>query len=279
MIIRAGDLQATVTTQGQHGWCGLAQLVHRQYKKPWLLSPAFTLEHYIGVPLNAPEYIEYEPCASQKYLENISNQACTLHYEPLPCSQLSCRVTYQINPPHYVDIHVNMQTERSQWPLNSLALFFATIVRAPLYSGIHFLGEDLGVQTTPNTRWVHFNSFAAQIGNTVHPSGVPQPELPRPANPPPTYYYSDSSMRFDLPFFYAHVDNMAFVVMFQEVDREKIRFVVNPVAPAFGGPAWDFFWIIKEPMPGQRYELKFRSVFKPFVSAEDILEEFNFFQS
>ena len=32
--------------------CGLDDLAHSDYDRPWLLSPAFTLEHYIGVPFD-----------------------------------------------------------------------------------------------------------------------------------------------------------------------------------------------------------------------------------
>jgi hypothetical protein len=56
--IAAGDLQTTVTFEGRYGWCGLTQLAHAAHTGEWLLSPAFTLEHYIGVPLNSPDYIE-----------------------------------------------------------------------------------------------------------------------------------------------------------------------------------------------------------------------------
>ena len=278
--IAAGDLQATVTSSGTYGWCGLKQLTHAQHAKPWLLSPAFTLEHYIGVPLNAPDYIEYEPCASPKYLENIAPDGCTLHYDPMKCSQIECAITYHLVAPHYIDVTLRAQTQRADWPLGHMALFFATIVRAPVYTGINLLGKDLGVEVQSKSvnHWIHFNGFAAQIGNVAHPADVLNPELPRPAQAPKTYYYNDSSMRFEQPLFYACVDEMIFALMFHQEDRERVRFVVNPLAPAFGGPAWDFIWVIDHPVAGRAYELSFRSVFKPFVSKQDVLDEYERFE-
>ena len=201
--IAAGNLQATVASAGTYGWCGLKQLTHARHAKPWLLSPVFTLEHYIGVPLDSPDYIEYEPCASPKHLENIAQDGCTLHYGSLKCSQIDCVITYCLIAPHYIDVTVRAQTQRVDWPLSTMALFFATIVRAPIYTGINLLGRDLGadVQSASDNRWVHSNSFASQAGNGAHPTGMLNPELPRPADALKTYYYSDSSVCFDQPFF------------------------------------------------------------------------------
>ena len=275
--ISAGEIQATVNSEGKFGWCGLRKLTHRSYNNEWLLSPAFTLEHYIGVPFEAEEYIDYEPCSSSKVLEAISPEACILRYEPMKCSEIKCSLSYRLLAPHYIDIMAEVKTNRKEWPFAYVALFFATIVKAPLYSGINFPGKDLARQIKGDNRWIHFNGQAAQAGRVAHPEGVQHPELPRPTNPPDTYYYSDSSVRFELPFFYAHVENMAFMVMFRPSDKDRVRFVVNPLAPAFGGPAWDFFWIIQNPSPEQKYLLPFRTMFKPFVSMQDIFEEYKTF--
>lgn len=275
--ISSGAIQATINAKDKMGWCGLRQLHHPKYAKDWLLAPALTLEHYLGMSFDAPDYIDYEPCASPKHLEAVSSEAGILHYEPLACSKLSCRLSYRAVAPHYVDVLATVQTQRENWPFNYMALFFATIVKAPVYTGINFLGQDLQRPAKGDNRWIHFNGLAAQPGRVIHPAGHPQPELPRPDNPPDTYYYDDSSVRFESPFFYAQLETMTFMVMFRPSDKDNIRFVVNPVAPAFGGPAWDFFWIIESPSPEQTYTLPFRTMFKPFVSTADILEEYEVF--
>ena len=272
--ISAGDIQAAVTSKGRFGWCGLSHLSHKHYAQEWLLSPALTLEHYLGVPKQAKDYIAYEPCSSPKHLEAHASTACCLHYDPLSCSHVECHLAYQAVAPHYIDVTVQAKTSRADWPFNYLALFFATIVRTPLYAGINFLGKDLAGPMKGETQWIHFNGLAGESGRVVHPDGVTKPELTRPADPGDAYYYDDSSVRFVQPYFYAQIESMVFAVMFHPRDKDKVRFVVNPVAPAFGGPAWDFFWIIEDPIPKQSHTLSFRTLFKPFVSRDDISKEY-----
>ena len=92
--IRAGDIRATINSEDKLGWCGLRKLKHIRYDKEWLLSPALTLEHYLGIPFEAEDYIDYEPCLSPKHLEAISSEACMLRYESLKCSQIKCNLSY-----------------------------------------------------------------------------------------------------------------------------------------------------------------------------------------
>ena len=142
--IHNGALSANVSSEGNHGWCGLSNLASIESARDWLLSPALTLEHYIGIAMDAEDYIDYEPCTSVKTLEDISQEGCTLGYNPLPCSQINGKISYEMADPHYVDVSIKVQTSRSDWPLGFLALFFATIVRAPVYSGITLMGHDEG---------------------------------------------------------------------------------------------------------------------------------------
>lgn len=276
--LEAGDLSVVVDADGgDFGWCGLSQISHRQFSKNWLLSPAFTLEHYIGVPFDAKEYTEYEPCYSGKRLEAVTPNSCILRYAPSRCSEIDFRAEYRLKPPHFIDVTMTAKTERTNWPHRHFAMFFATIVNMPIYTGINMIAQDILVGMKGQNHWLHFNGMAVQQGKTAHPAGVTKPELPRASNAPTTYYFSDSSVRFDEPMFYAQVENMVFAVMFKRGDRERVRFTVNPVAPAFGGPAWDFVWTEAEPLAGQSYELAFRSVFKPFAGREDILTEYEAF--
>ena len=66
---------------------------------------------------------------------------------------------------------------------------------------------------------------------------------------------------------------MVFSILFKSSDREHIRFTVNP-ASAFGAPAWDFFWLIENPVPGETRQLPLRVLWKPFIARQDILDEY-----
>ena len=268
--ISVGEISAHVDTDGDNGWCGLGQLAHSVSSAEWLLSPAVTLEHYIGVPPNEPGYIQYEPCYSPRSLHDVRSNGCVLRYHPTACSETTCNIRYAIEPPDAVDIEIDVMTSRRSWPLGSLALFFATIVKAPVYTGVTLRGYD-GSRHHSADPWVHFNGYAETPGRVVHPSGLSNPELRRPDPPPETYYYADSSVRFDEPFFFGTVDGLAYATFFPPPARQYIRFVVNPLAPAFGGPAWDFFWVIPAPVPGERYKLPMRVVLRPFAGIEHML--------
>lgn len=272
--ISSGALSANVSSRGVHGWCGLGDLKHRANDREWLVRPALTLEHYLGVPMDSPDYIEYEPFTSRRSLRNIRADGCTLRYGPKDCCRIECTIDYQIVSPHYVDVLATANVGRQKWPHGYAALFFATIVDAPLYSGINILGRDPALSFKRANPWVHFNGSGVTPGLTIHPSGAVDPALRRPDAAPDVYYFSDSSIRFDAPMFYGLVDEMMFGVLFKESDRERVRFTVNP-ASAFGAPAWDFFWIIENPSPARPETLAFRVVWKPFVSRDDVLAEFD----
>ena len=271
--IAAGSISATVSTTGIYGWCGLDNLAHIEHPMEWLLRPALTLEHYIAVPMDDPNYIEYEPMASTRILEDVRSDGCTLRYAPMSCCEVDCAISYRMTPPHYVDVLVTAHTTREQWPHNYLALFFATIVDAPIYTGVYIIGNDPNLEFSRSNPWVHFNGQGETHGRTIHPSGVANPELARPDDPPNTYFFDDSSVRFDHPFFYGTVDNMVFSAIFKNSDRGHIRFTVNP-ASAFGAPAWDFFWLIEDLAPGETRQLPLRVLWKPFISRQDILDEY-----
>ena len=76
---------------------GAARQRHAASSTDWLLSPAITLEHYIGVPPDAPEYIQYEPCYSQGYCATSGPMAI---YRPTPCAETTCDITYKVTTPH-----------------------------------------------------------------------------------------------------------------------------------------------------------------------------------
>jgi len=85
--------------------------------------------------------------------------------------------------------------------------------------------------------------------------------------------------RFTRPFYVGRARNgMAFILMF---DREystedEIRFSLFKFKVRNGQkrPAWDFQYVIHEVEPGKQYGYQGRLVWKPFVSYEDCLKEY-----
>ena len=56
--------------------------------------------------------------------------------------------------------------------------------------------------------------------------------------------------------------------------KEVIRFSQSPDGGGKLNPAWDFQYLIPSPEGGKRYSFKARIIYKPFVSENDIAEEY-----
>jgi hypothetical protein len=56
---------------------------------------------------------------------------------------------------------------------------------------------------------------------------------------------------------------------------EVIRFSQSPTGGGELNPAWDFQYLIPSPETGKKYSFKVRIVYKPFISGNDILEEYS----
>jgi hypothetical protein len=94
------------------------------------------------------------------------------------------------------------------------------------------------------------------------------------------FHWDRIERRFDKPFYYGRLGNMALILIFGA--PEWLRFFCSPsggggsLLPEKTCPAWDFEWVIphEEYEVGREYELKMRLVYKPFISAADILAEY-----
>ena len=56
--------------------------------------------------------------------------------------------------------------------------------------------------------------------------------------------------------------------------EEIIRFSQSPTGGGEFNPAWDFQYIIPSPQVGKKYSFNARMIFKPFISNDDITNEF-----
>ena len=91
-------------------------------------------------------------------------------------------------------------------------------------------------------------------------------------------YRSLSPLRFDVPLFYGHFDDLVWIVMFDRTAGLRLTH-----SPSGGGvneprrttnPAWDFQLIIPAPEVMTEYALRVRTVLRPRCGREDILGEY-----
>ncbi len=83
-----------------------------------------------------------------------------------------------------------------------------------------------------------------------------------------------SDYKYSLPFYYGRFHNMVLAYLFDSSESEVIRFSQSPTGGGATNPAWDFQFIIPQPEQGKEYSFRARIVYKPFISREDILEEY-----
>ncbi|MBK8506258.1 MAG: hypothetical protein IPL46_31090 [Saprospiraceae bacterium] len=81
-----------------------------------------------------------------------------------------------------------------------------------------------------------------------------------------------SDLKFDMPFFYGRFSDMVLAYLFDS--DQVIRFSQSPTGGGPANPAWDFQWIIPDPVVGKVYSFKTRLIYKPFISYLDIEQEF-----
>lgn len=190
---------------------------------------------------------------------------------------VSAEMSYRMVGPHYIDFAFNATIhDAAQFGQNNYALFFfASYMNDVIDPEIHFRGF-------PNAgdpeQWVSSFPPTNGIGNWAAPQAV---ELP--------YDTSDWALNINIPiqdspriaqpFYYGRTAHgMVYMVMFDKLytPSDEIRFAVARwKLPEEMRPAWDFAYVVRSLQDGQKVGFRGRLVWKPWVSPEDCLDEYN----
>lgn len=90
-------------------------------------------------------------------------------------------------------------------------------------------------------------------------------------------YTSLAEQFFAYPFYYARFGGLVYILMFDRT--EGLRFTMSPTG---GGrnddgttnPAWDWQWLVFNPVVGQTYGYNPRVVCKPWAGRDDVIAEY-----
>ncbi|MCC6445346.1 MAG: hypothetical protein IT210_18040 [Armatimonadetes bacterium] len=194
----------------------------------------------------------------------------------LQTPSLNTRSAFTVSPPCYVDCET---TAVLQNPISAPYLLqsWASYINSPEDGDIHFRHGN---------RWVRAHSPKHGVDATYCPSTLKDTEddlrhLSRQEREN-NFVCGYSQQRFDEPFYYGRIRNMALAFFFDTL--ENIRFTISPsgggtsVLPDKSCPAWDWLWLIPDARPDRPYRLRIRMVYKPFTGPEDILDEFKRWQ-
>lgn len=207
-------------------------------------------------------------------LEVRSATSCALVRDADESYPVDVCATYEVVDPHYVD-HVLRFTDSG----NAVGsggfreVSWCCYMNCPADPRIHFLSGG---------RWMRYISPRHGVGSNIAPAYVPDEELevrPRVDGDRP-FHWDRIRERFDRPFYYGRLGDHVMILMFDT--PRWLRFFCSPSG---GGPslregetcpAWDFEWIIPGSAyeAGRQYEFRVRLAYKPFVSEDDVVAEY-----
>lgn len=253
----------------REGYNGIAQLYHAS-QDSGIFVPAFAgfnLEHIFGG--DSLEQL-FEPRRHPMTLYRKSDDEVLLYQAPTPLSKVESLTTFRIIAPHYIDIDVDFIFHDVEFFKHGYAgLFWASYIDKPADKKMYFHGttkkgeaatwigawsEKHGVASTHRKIGEHIDLFFADDFNAPLASHF-------------------SSYRYSQPFFFGRFKNMALAYFF--AGDEVIRFSQSPDGGGSLNPAWDFQYLIQSPTAGRKYSLKARMVYKPFISQQDIADEYD----
>jgi len=200
---------------------------------------------------------------------------CELVREATEDYPVEVRATYDAVDPCYVD-HTLRFTDRRDMRARGCAfreVSWCCYMNCPEDLRIHFLSRG---------EWFRYISREHGVGSNIAPAYVADEDLevwPQVSGRRP-FHWDRIERRFDLPFYYGRLGDHALILIFDE--PRWVRFFCSPsgggpsLVPGQACPAWDFEWVIPESdyQVGRQYELRMRLVYKPFVSDEDALAEY-----
>jgi len=257
ITIQAGDLTAVIGDGSDHG------AGREGYEGVWSLTHA---RRGVNVfrPIYAGLIAHRQPCA----VTRVSDTAVEIRREGGSAVE-----RFEVVAPCYLDYTVRFTAggERAHWNC-------ASYMNAPEDPAIYLINTD--------GEWMRHYDPEHGSAASVLPEGMEPPELQtvpgaKYAHGTNSFADSLSGLRFDpeRALFYGNIDGgMVLIYMF-----ERGHEVIPYMSPSGGGwheelgrrcPAWDFRYRLSGLTPGEEVVLRHRLVYKPFVSREDVLAEY-----
>lgn len=279
--LESGDLTAVVGDNSAHeqhrsGYNGVWSLRHKASARNIFVPPyaGLNLEHIV-----TGEHLEdtrkfFEPRNAPMTLTRISGTEAELHQPPTPTFRVESWTRFRLVAPHYLDMDFRFRPREDLFPRGYLSLFWASYMNAPEDKSMYFLGglEGQGEQWTQLcTQWHNDQSTVRHREDNF--------EMTFPEDGREALFKSLSRLRFDQPFFYGHIDDLVWLVMF---DRSRgIRLTHSPSGGGLNqqrnttNPAWDFQYFVTDPEVMKEYGFRVRTALRPRCSRDEILAEFS----
>jgi hypothetical protein len=255
------------------GYNGIAELYHHQQDSTIFVPDyaGFNLEHIFG----GDTLIQlFEPRRHPMYLYRKRSNEVLLFQEATPLSGIESLTEFRVNGPHYIDIRFQCIFHNTSFFKHGYAgLFWASYIQRPDDKKIYFPGIAEGQGDTALVA-----AYSTKHGlKSTHRSLDDQNDFFFEENFNATLASHFSSYRYAKPYYFGRFGQMALAYLFDT--EEIIRFSQSPTGGGPENPAWDFQYLIPEPEYGKIYTFRVRMIYKPFVDAEDIREEYEKWRS
>jgi hypothetical protein len=252
------------------GYNGIAQLFHAQEDSA-IFVPAyagFNLEHVFGG--DSLEQL-FEPRLHPMTLYRKTDHEVLLHQQATPLSSVESLTSFKVVAPHYIDVVFECIFHNPEFFRHGYAgLFWASYIQDPDDKKIYFKGRR-ETDHPDSTSWIA--AWSTEHGShSTHRSIHDDQEFFFADNFNASLASNFSGFRYSQPFFFGRFNGMVLAYLFDS--KEVIRFSQSPTGGGKGNPAWDFQYLVPSPAAGKRYSFKVRMIYKPFISENDIEEEF-----
>ncbi|MEO5602311.1 MAG: hypothetical protein ABIR06_15425 [Cyclobacteriaceae bacterium] len=251
------------------GYNGIARLNHSEEDSVLFVPDyaGFNLEHIFGG--DSLQQL-FEPRLHPMTLFRKTEDEVLLYQEPTPISHVESLTSFKLVKPHYIDITFQCIVHDEEFFQHGYAGFFwASYIQNPVDKKIYFKG--VVEKDTANNAWI--SAWSEEHGvNSTHRSIKDNHEFFFAPNFNAKLASHFSQYRYSQPYYFGRFGKMVLAYFFDA--KEIIRFSQSPTGGGEFNPAWDFQYIIPSPETGKKYSLKVRMVYKPYISGEDISDEF-----
>lgn len=282
VAINHGDLEVVIADnaeyEGHRAWYnGVAFLSHRAHPGNhfWRRVAGMNFEHiWDGEKWWEPAENLFEPRSSEMVLHQLSDTSVQLHMPPSRLHWLESWTTYTVVAPHYIDMDFFCIPRKETFDRGYIGLFWASYISTtdedekPIY----YIGSH---KDSRKRQWINWKTSAHSTNGTVRYQEDEHDISFHPDHRRMLYNtFCDSAYAY--PFYYGRRGEMVHIVMFDQAG--PIRFSHSPTsgAPVRPGtnPAWDWQYIIHDYEVGRSYGYRARLVYKPWVSREDVIAEY-----
>lgn len=216
-------------------------------------------------------------------VSNSASSAAVIHKASESTWGMESQMTYTMSGGDAIDMEFRMKLHENRFPLGYVGFMWASYMNRTKGRNIRFYGELNG-----QPGWVNFGEDTEDDFETGTIAAVGVPKLPYEPESAILNITENEQKRFIYPFYYGlvdgdgdlttTVDTMAYIMMFDQC--ESIRFAMwnfiedDNENPDPYSPAWDWQYVIKNPIIGQWYSYRARMEYTRFINEEDILRRY-----